>query len=169
MKLFLSSLSTSSLIWFKGKSSTEGLSGRLTYAQSLREMDVWLGVSLLSSVLCLASSHPLLPLRLPVAAPQHMSTIPMFHGAPSVADAATYLSTLRNCDWHFTVPPVTSPHMGLELSQRKLTSAKSSPTVKQLRISEFRDGPWTSLKATSFCASIYFGSIFANFQSTVFP
>lgn len=44
---------------------------------------------------CLASSHPLLPLLLPVAASQHVSTIPVFHGAPSVADADT---GLRNYD-----------------------------------------------------------------------
>lgn len=46
----------------------------------------------------LASSYPFLPLLLPVAASQHVSTIPMFHGAPSVAGAATYLSKLRNRD-----------------------------------------------------------------------
>ena len=131
-------------------------------------MDVWLGVSLLSSVLsCQLLSIP--PPASPsgrIPACEHNSYVSWgsFRGWCSHIPEQTEKPWL----WHFTVPPVTSPRMGLEQSQRKLASAKSSPTVKQLRISEFRDGPWTSLKATSFWASIYFGSIFVNFQSTVF-
>lgn len=85
----------------------------------------------------LASSYPLLPLLLPVAASQHVSTIPMFHEAPSVAGAATYLSKLRNRDSDILLSTSYKSPVGFRTKPEKTGQCEIKPyceTVKNLRI-----------------------------------
>lgn len=136
--------------------------------------DVWFGDTALSSPL--GSLHPCPPTSSPSSTwgpCAWLHNLQVSQG--SCWERFTWL--MLPCAWAnwetVTLPFYSSPSYefpdGFRTRSEKTGQWENKSYHKEIRISKSGNGPWTLLKVTSVWPSAYFGKIFINLQSAIFP